>query len=282
MKKHLILSLVIAFAGSLVNCMASEPNYPREYDGQINTFVINNAQLTPELAEKFNFIMVGDFSMTSQPDSYYSAGILPGIGVIIAADNALVKALFPDAKSFEMNGKAATEEEFYSVPGQKLASVKFEDGVLKARTLDSIRDPKVYKDLAKKEWEVWFYETENTPLPGEIALNDPATYFENPNTIVTLDYVITSPAKVKEKQADVKGYVLRMVGLNPQIYALTNARDLEYFITCGGERQKADVSAIGGPLTVENVASYFHRPIEDIFLIKTDGKTVETIFKEKE
>ena len=283
MKKHLILSLVIAFAGSLVNCMASEPEEPRRDDGMVNTFIIRNATINDleKVGEKFNFIMVNDFSKTSQPDSYYSA-ILPGTGVLVTTDKALVKALFPETKSFEVNGKPVTEEEFYAVPGQMLASVEYEGGVLKARTRYSVNDPNLDGDLAYLESEIWYYENAMTPMPADVALNDPETYFLDPNTIVTLDYIITSPANVKKNQADVKCYALRMVGANPQIYALTNARDLEYFITCGGERQKADVSAFGGPLTVKNIAAYFHRPIEDIFLIKTDGKTVETIFKEKD
>ncbi|MDE6534586.1 MAG: hypothetical protein K2K82_01090 [Muribaculaceae bacterium] len=279
MKKHLILSLLIAFSGSLFNCIASEPEEPRRDDGRINTFVIFNAQLTPELAEQFNFIMVSDFSLTSQPDSYYSAGILPGNTGLIASDKALVKALFSKAKAFEVNGKPVSEAEFYAVPGQMLASVKYEGGVLKARTRDSVHDPNIYRDLAYKESEIWYYENALTPMPADVALNDPETYFLDPNTIVTLDYIITSPVNVKKSQADVKGYALRMVGANPQVYALTNAHDLEYF-GYNSEHLKTEVSAIGGPLTVANVAAYFKRPIEDLLLIKTDGKTIDVFLRE--
>lgn len=280
MKKHLILSLLLGVAGSLVggNVYAQEEQH--RDDGRVNTFVIRNAHLTPEIAEKFNFIMPGDFSFTSKPDSYYSATVLPGTGALVATDKALIKALFPDANAFEVNGKKVTEEEFYSVPEQLLNAVKYEDGILKARVRENVKDENLYKDLAYKESDIWYYENAGTPMPAEVALNDPETYFLDPNTIVTLDYIITTPAMVQEKQADVKAYMLKMVGMNPQVYALTNARDLEYF-GFDGEHQKAEVSAIGGPLTVENVAAYFKRPIEDLFLIKTDGKIVETYFKVK-
>lgn len=277
MKEHLLFTLLIAFAGSMINCKASEPEEPRRDDGLINTFVINNAQLTPELAEQFNFIMAGDLSMTSQPDSYYSAFIMPGTGVLIATDRAVIKPLFPEAKSFELNGKIVSEEEFYAVPGQLLTRVSYDDGVLKAETRKNVKDDNPYQKDVREETQAWLKGNLGTPMPGEITLNDPETYFENPSTIVTLDYVVTTPAKVQ--QADVKGYVLVMLGSNPQIYALTNERDLGYF-GFDGSILITDVSAIEGPLTVANIAAYLKRSIEELQLIKTDGKTVKVYLKD--
>ncbi len=276
MKRNLILLFVLALVG--MNFVASAEEEPRRADGMFNVFFIHGGRLTTEIAEQFNIIMGGDLHLTDMPDSYYSASIVPGIGVLRCTDKSLIKAMFPEVKEYSLNGNTVTEQDFYAVPGQMLTSVTYSGDALKAETRNDVNDGNPYSEQIRQESLEWYDANLGHPMPANVALNDPDTYFEDPGTIVTLDYIITSPAKVKEKQSEIKGYVMCMLGPNPQIYALTNENHLNYF-GLDGDILGANIEDVQGPLTPANIAAQCNKPLEDLIMLKADSKTIYAYFK---
>ncbi len=266
---------MLAVAG--MSSVASAQEEPRRADGLVNTYYIYGAQPTPEIAEQFHFIMPGDLSRADYPDSYYTV-VFPNSGVLQSTDKSLIKALFPDVKEFKMNGTTVSESEFYAVPGQVLTAVRFADGVLSGETRADVNDDNPYWNQLHQDFLDWLKATDGTPLPANVALNDPDTYFEAPNTIVTLDYEVTTPAKVKEKASEIKGYAIGMLGANPQVFALTHEQDLEYF-SIEGDYKAANLADIDVGLTPANIAEGCELPLEDLLLVTVDRQTVKAYFK---
>ncbi len=279
MKRNWILSLMVALVGMC--SMASAQEEPRRADGRNNIYYyIYGAQPTPEVVEKYHFIMAGDLTYTTYADSYYTL-VFPGSGVLCAFNKPIIKDLFPEVKEYKLNGKTVTEAEFDAVPGQLLTKVSFADGVLTAESSAEVNDDNPYREKVMQETLEWLKANANNPMPANVALNDPDTYFEDPKTIVTLDFLITTPAKVKEKLGEVKGFVMYMNG-NPQIYAITNDESWRCFNPGDeyiGGFMSSNIEDIKGPLTPANIAAQLHLPEKDLFLLVMDSKQIKAFLR---
>lgn len=149
---------LIAIILSLVSicCSAQKPQNPMaRIDGIIATgdtvtetglytpFVIRGAKVTPEMYETEKLLVYLDkVADTDAPDSYLGI-VMHHNGDVVACHKRFIQLLFPDVKTYLVDGQNVTRADFDRIPASLLRTVTGEDNGQKliVSTCTDVDDP---------------------------------------------------------------------------------------------------------------------------------------------
>ena len=202
--------------------------------------------------------------------------LYPHSGTMLSTKNEVLKTLFPNVKTYVLDGKKVSKKDFYAEPAQMLFTVKYADNTLTATTREDLNDDSVpYTGVADKERK-WYFENCCVNIPEHIVVNDPLTMPRN-SIINGTDYLMISPDKAAE---DAKtpgiGFKLSMYGTIPELTLTTDASKLKYIEAPTDDEITVSIKNLKS-LTVKDIVEAIPNPIEEVTGISCSKDSV-TIF----
>lgn len=245
-----LLSAILVCLGS----SAQEKNV--RDDGLFNVFAIIGGKLTPEVISGTKVILPSNLSFTDSPDSEYTM-YYPGCGWFAACHSECLKVIFPDATEFIVDNHPLTRDEFYAFPDQYFTAVACNGTRLVAEVRKNINDIdegipafRVMREASG----VWAEATARKfPIPENIVINDPSTLPEG--SFLNLDWQMATPEAIaKLPEGTIKGWMLSMMGLYPEMNVLTSDRALGYWSVDEADYLIVPASAVS-TMTVAGIAA---------------------------
>ncbi len=273
--KKLALFLMASIV-TLSGCKTAPKEELRRDDGLYNTFTIEGATITPEVLNKEKVVMMQNLSMTDIPD-HEMLMLYPHSGMLLSTTNEVLKTLFPNVKTYVLDGKKVSKKDFYAEPSQMLFTVKYADGTLTATTREDLNDNSVPYTGVSEEGVKWYIECllNGVTIPESIVVNNPMTMPEH-SIINGTNYLMVTPEKaIEEAKTPGAGFYLSMYGSIPELSILTNAYRLEYGIGPSDSKVTLPVNGLKS-LAVKNIVEAIPNPIEEVTAISctTDSVTV--------
>lgn len=274
--------LSAVFFAILVWLGASAQDKTVRDDGMFNVFAIIGGKLTPEVIANTRVILPSNITYTTTPDSEYTF-YYPYCGWFAACKSECLKVIFPDATEFVVDNQVLTRDDFYAFPDQLLTVVACDGKRMVAeirKNVNDIDDGIPAFSAMTKASHVWAEATVGKfPIPENIVVNNPSTLPED--GFLNLDWEMTTTEAVAKLPAGaIKGWMLSMFGLYPEMNVLTKARELDYWWVSDAQITPVPASEVKTP-TVAAIAAAAKVDPAKIRLIKFNGEsfTVYTTIK---
>ncbi len=268
MKKALLLA-----AASLLISATSFANPELTVDDELkNPIVIKGGKLTPEVIDNNKVIMPSNLPYTVEPDSEFTF-YYPDSSGFVGFDKACLTSIFPNAATFEVNGKEVSRDEFYATPNKLISTITGQGNKLSATTYEEAGNPNpALTEMSDKSVE-WYKSTFGTvPLPESLVINDPSTL--PANGFLNLDFVMITPeglAQRKLPEGAIAGYMVTLFGTYAEMNLLTDPNSLNYF---GAPDQLQIPASELESLSIGSITKALKIDPARIMMIKFDGTTV--------
>lgn len=269
--RKLTLFLLTSFV-TLTGCNATPKDDLRRDDGLYNTFTIEGATVTPELLKSENVVNIQNIASTGIDDSEMLM-LYPNSGVMLSTKSEVLKKMFPNVKTYVLNGKEVSEEKFYAEPSQMLFTVKYADGTLTATTRKDLNDDSISSEGMSDAFRKWLFECliKGDTIPENIVINNPLTMPEG-SIINGTDFLMITPERAAE-EAKKPGvwFTLALVGNIPQLSLVADGGN------CFDDPSDSQmtVSAKGlKSLSVKDIVEAAHCSIKDVTALTCANDTV--------
>ncbi len=264
-----LLTLVVSLSGCKAEANKAETNS--------EPFAIEGATITPALLNNAKVVNLMNLAYFNGADNEVLL-LYPNTGVMLSYKPDVLKTMFPDVKTYVVDGKKVSEKDFYGEAAKKLFAVKYADGTLNATTRTDANDDPLPTEGMSDAGRLWLIEgvANGVTIPESIVVNDPLTMPEG-SMINGIDYLMVSPEKAAdEAKWPGMGFTLQMVGTIPELTLTDNAaRQEETNVPCDG-KVTVPVKDLKS-LSVKDIVEAIPNSIEEVTAINYVKDTV-TVF----